>query len=275
MSNVPISRPDHHFLVAEDWSSWGSMSLQVATTVLQNLGIPSVSLPVNLLATHPGHDVQAPKLDVSQWLQQVLTYWDQVAFSGLALGYLGTKQLVTIWQKYLANHHLPLVVIDPAMADNGRLYGLLNHDYVKAQRQLLPFADVLTPNFTEAQLLLDTTITTSNQLGQALKQLTQQIKGNKVVITGVANQDKVGCVYLMAGKLQYLAYPKAQHSVSGSGDLFTSILAGCLLQQMDWLQAVQTATRLTTKAVTLTPTKQSDVQVATIAADLEQLRMRK
>ncbi|UQS81938.1 PfkB family carbohydrate kinase [Bombilactobacillus folatiphilus] len=263
---------ENQFLIAEDWSSWGNISLQSATTIFQILGIASVKLPVNLLATHPGHDVNAPQLPLDHWLATVLDYWSDVEFSGLALGYLGNQALIELWVQYLVQHQLPLVVIDPAMADHGKLYGSLPADYVQWQRKLLPFADVLTPNLTEAELLLDQKVTTKTQLREALLALQQQIHGQDVVITSVRMQDQIGCAYLDGECLRTIFYPAAPSGHAGSGDLFTSILAGSLHKGASFVDAVQQATQMTTKAVAQTPATELDLQLTPIIDDLQELR---
>ncbi|UQS83151.1 PfkB family carbohydrate kinase [Bombilactobacillus thymidiniphilus] len=255
------------FLIGQDWSSWGDISLQSATTIFNILGVPAIKLPVHLLAAHPGWDPKAPQQDLSAWIKQVLTFWPANKWAGVYLGYLGTTAMVEQWCFYVKDCP-QLVIVDPAMGDHGHLYRSLDADYVLAQQKLLANADVITPNVTEAQLLLQHPIT---DLKQALLELQELIKGSQAVITSVIQGSQIGCAYLSHEHLQLLMQPRQERDLFGSGDLFTSLLAALLFTGIDWEEALEQATQLVTKAVRQTVSCQKDVQIKPIVADLMNL----
>ncbi|NVY96369.1 bifunctional hydroxymethylpyrimidine kinase/phosphomethylpyrimidine kinase [Lactobacillus sp. DCY120] len=264
MSKEPPSRPlPSQFLVAEDWSCLGRISLQTATTIFQIWGLPTTYFPVHLLAAHPGWDPNAPQLDLTAWLEETLTYWHNRVFKGAYLGYLGSIAVTHLWQQFLEDCS-GLVLLDPAMADHGQLYPGFDEDYVQAQRELLTVADVLTPNLSEAELLLKQSITTDTDLTAALVSLTRQIRGDKVIITSVHEGQQIGCAYLEHQQLRKVLHPRNPHNFTGTGDLFSSLLACLLFSGWQWQQAIVQATALTAEAVNLTPATAVDVDLTAI-----------
>ncbi|WP_182437952.1 PfkB family carbohydrate kinase [Bombilactobacillus bombi] len=259
------------FLLAQDWSSWGDISLQTASALFQLWGLPTVSLPVKLLAAHTGWDKQAPSIDLNAWVQQTLDHWQMVQWSGIYLGYLGSNSLIDLWLSYLKQQSCP-IILDPAMADHGKLYHGLSAHYVDRQKQLLPLVDVLTPNLTEAQLLVGFPITDADTLKQALQSLAQQLRGHHVVITSVAYKNQLGCAYLDGQKTRLILQPRQPRQLFGSGDLFTSLLAIFIFTGAPFETAVVQATKLTTLALQRTALTSRDIQIATIIPDLLRLR---
>ena len=243
-------------LLAQDWSVWGDISLKTATTLFQVWGLPAVSLPVKLLAAHPGWAAQTPQQDLTAWLQRVLDYWHQQDWSHIYLGYLGSPAVVEVWQRYLATAACP-VILDPAMADQGQLYQGL---------------DVLTPNISEAQFLVGFPIIDYDSLSRALHRLAAQMRGSQVIITSIQQGQKIGCAFLNQGVVQTSLYPQQQRTLFGSGDLFTTLVVLFLAADFSFAAAVQQATRLTTLAVKQTPFSARDIQVAAIIPALLELK---
>lgn len=258
-------------LLAQDWSVWGDISLKTATTLFQVWGLPAVSLPVKLLAAHPGWAAQTPQQDVTAWLQRVLDYWQQQAWSRIYLGYLGSPAVVEVWQRYLATAACP-VILDPAMADQGQLYQGLDVNYVHAISGLLPYVDVLTPNISEAQFLVGFPIIDHDSLSRALHLLAAQMRGSQVIITSIQQDQQIGCAFLNQGVVQTSLYPQQRRTLFGSGDLFTTLVVLFLAADFSFAAAVQQATRLTTLAVKQTPFSARDIQVAAIIPALLELK---
>ncbi|WP_369404117.1 bifunctional hydroxymethylpyrimidine kinase/phosphomethylpyrimidine kinase [Secundilactobacillus oryzae] len=107
----------------------------------------------------------------------------------MAIGYVGSEALVAKLDHYLENNPVSFVVIDPVMGDHGTLYDGFNQSYVEQIRQLSHRADVLTPNWTEAQLLVGdnpSSEATEQRISEVLNRLTEQTKPHTlIVITGL------------------------------------------------------------------------------------------
>lgn len=258
----------NRILVAEDFSSIGDISLKTALTVYNILGISNAALPVELLSSHFGWDKQPEQVMTTTWLNLTLHHWN-VDFGGVYLGYLGSNELVHTFTKYLKYKDFP-TVIDPAMADHGKMYAGLKSKYVHKMRNLIKQATVITPNLSEAEFLLDHRIV---NIKKALQELSHKIAGQQVVITSFEKNSKIGCVYLDGDKAKTVLYPKADKHLFGSGDLFASILSALIFaSNLSWADAVKTATKITALAVKRTSAKQRDVQISTIVNELVELK---
>ncbi|MBA1393349.1 hypothetical protein EQ500_05645 [Lactobacillus sp. XV13L] len=258
-------------LLAQDWSSWGDISLKSATTLFEVWGLPTVSLPVQLLAAHTGWSKQAPAVSLTSWLEATLQDWSDFSWRGICLGYLGSKALIDLWQAYLSRQ-ARLVILDPAMADQGHLYHGLPPDYVEKFQELLPWADVLTPNVTEAQLLTGRSLNDDQSLQWALQELSGQMRGQQVVITSVRTADQIGCAYLEDQQLVKVMQPYYPRHLFGSGDLFTALLSLLLLANFQFAPAIRQAAYLTAQAVRQTAKSALDVELTAIIAPLLRLR---
>ena len=157
-----------------------------------------------------------------------------------------------------------LVVVDPAMGDDGKLYPTLNADFVVNMRSLVQQADLITPNYTEACLLLDLAYETSIPDNDALETLCRKLatrENQKVVITSVPasdNQIKVACFDASNEQFAEHSTERIPFATCGTGDLFTSVLTGAMLQGKSLSDAVLAAMRFVSLAIQYTYDSGSD-----------------
>ena len=234
------------FLLAEDLSAIGTMSLGAAIPIMAAMDVPTAILPTQVLSTQTegfGDPVAQASVD---WVSATLAHWQSqsVQLSGGLIGYIGREDLVQTLETALSAQRLPLLVVDPVMADDGALYPGLTSTYVKAIRRLLAIATVVTPNWTEAQLLTGQFVEgqpTAIQIRQQLK-LLQALTSPKtqLVITGIpgTNQVKTAC---WDGELNVVTLPNQAGHFYGSGDVFSAILSGALVHHWSLIDAVTLA----------------------------------
>lgn len=143
-------------LISQDLSCLGQVSLSVALPILGACGYQPDVLPTAILSTHTGGFGDNTFLNLSSEMSKIIAHWQdqKIDFENLYLGYLG-KEAIDFWIDHISNFKVSKVLLDPAMADSGKLYRGLNLDYVAKMRVLANFATILTPNLTEACLLLD------------------------------------------------------------------------------------------------------------------------
>lgn len=263
MQNIQL---EHPFLVAQDLSAIGSLSLSVANPILAAFGSPLAVLPTSLLSTQTeGFDTPA-KLPADGWLESTFKHWQQqnIQLSGALIGYLGTDELVTQLSNYLAGQHLPLVVVDPVMADQSELYPGLPKRYSVSMKTLLQYADVIVPNTTEAQLLSGITIgdnPTENEQTILLKSLEKLMpKDSHAIITDVRVGAQTGCVWLEDGKIRYYSCPIINGHFFGSGDVFAALLAGFLLHEESLGDAIRMATDGTYETLKHTAAEETELR---------------
>ncbi len=223
-----------------DLSGVGRVSLTVVIPVLSTMGFQVCPLPTAILSNH----TQYPSfsfMDLTDEMPRIIDEWKKlnVQFDSIYTGYLGSPQQVHIVSHFIDRFRLDntLVVVDPVLGDNAQLYANFDMTMVKEMRQLIRKADIITPNMTELFYLLDMPFKaqlTDDELKKYLLELSNQ-GPQIVVVTSVPvienpqqtsiyayNREgnkywKITCSYLPAH------YP-------GTGDTFTSVLTGALLQ---------------------------------------------
>ncbi len=222
-----------------DLSGMGRVSLTVVIPILSTMGFQVCPLPTAVLSNH----TQYPSfsfLDLTDEMPRIIAEWEKldVRFDAIYTGYLGSPHQVHIVSDFINKFREEdtLVMIDPVLGDNGKLYTNFDINMVEEMRLLIANADVITPNMTELFYLLGIPYKerlTDEELKNYLRQLAEM--GPKIVIiTSVPTDDphktsvyaynsqgnrywKITCSYLPAH------YP-------GTGDTFTSVVTGALLQ---------------------------------------------
>ena len=150
-----------------------------------------------------------------------------------------------------------MVIVDPAMADDGRLYSIYTPDMVKAMRHLISRAHIVKPNYTEACFLLDKPFSTDSisnaELHDMCKKL-HQLGPELVIMTSVpSHTDATIAVYegLTDTVITY-SVPLIPVKATGTGDIFTSVLSGAIMRGFTAHEAAQLAMNFTTKSIQAT-----------------------
>ncbi len=222
----------------QDISCYGQCSLTVALPVLSARGIETAILPSGILSTHTGGFTGFTVLDLTDEMPKIVNHWinEGIKFDAIYTGYIGdTRQFDLINEKkaQLLKDGGKLIV-DPAMADHGKLYPALNADIVEGMRTIVRKADLILPNLTEACFLLDREYKESFSRDEVLEMLHALafMGAREVVITGVSFEEgKLGAIALDPETDKITEYyaeqqPKSYH---GTGDIFSSVFIA------DWL----------------------------------------
>ncbi len=158
------------------------------------------------------------------------------------------------------------VFVDPVLGDNGTLYKIFDQSYAKKMKRLVALAHCATPNLTEACLLADVDF---NELkkqfdkpaffafcGKAFENFLQKTGVENAVITGVPCGELVGNIVLEKGEpVRFVTNQRVPTNYSGTGDVFSSVLCGELLNGCKLLQATEIAANFVSKAAELTTEK--------------------
>ncbi len=241
-------------IISQDLSGVGQVSMTVALPLLTAMRQDCYVLPTALLSAHTGF-AGSTFADLSPQMPGILTHWQQLGLApdGLLLGYLGAPALA-VWQQWLPQYHsLAVRVIDPVMADDGKLYRGFGPEYVAAMRDLVAQATVITPNPTEAQLLLDEPLRDKPWDEAAAKALAERVAerfGVAVVVTGVAlDHGSIGVVGTDGAQSWVLRHRRFAGHYFGTGDIFASVLCGALLSRRGLQEACDLAATFVTKAI--------------------------
>lgn len=247
-------------LTIQDISCLGKCSLTVALPLLSAMGVETVILPTAVLSTHTMFKDFTCK-DLSDQLEPITKHWKEqnIQFDAIYTGYLGTEEEIEVVKQIIKDFATDetLVFVDPAMADNGKLYPAFDGAYAKRNATLCGIADVIVPNITEACFMTDTEYRETYDEAY-VKNLLQKLValGTKTaVLTGVSLSDgKTGAMGFDSEKGEYFVYqndriPAAYH---GTGDIFSSVCVGGLMRGLSRLDAIKIAADYTAKTIDIT-----------------------
>ena len=245
-------------LALHDLSCFGSCSLTVALPIIAAFGHDCIPLPNSLLSTHTGID-GFTILDLTPNMRPIMAHWDNLGldFDCIYTGFLGNDEQIDIASDTIDRRadDETLVVVDPAMADNGELYPTFGNWFPVHMRKLCARADILKPNITEACLLLGIEYRngpyTEEWVHSVLKGLAE-LGPSKIVLTGVYfdNTELGAAVYDSASdKPEYVFGDTVPGIYYGTGDIFCSVMVGALTGGKTLLQSVELAVDFTRDSI--------------------------
>ena len=237
MQGVPVLR----VAAIHELSGFGRASLTVAVPILATMGIQVCPLPTAVLSSQTSGVDDFTFHDLTPQMGPALDHWQRLGlrFDAVYSGFLGSADQIEIVRTFAkkAKERNPacLFLADPVMGDDGTTYATYTPEMCRRTRQLIADADIITPNLTEACILLDMPYDrqkTEAELCTMAKKLSKLCKG-LVFITGVHRDadDTVGVVYYDPKTDSFGTYftPRDPKNYPGTGDVFASvILAGAL-----------------------------------------------
>ena len=241
-------------LAIHDLSCVGRCSLTVALPVLSACGIHTSALPTALLSTHTGEFTGYTCLDLTEEMRAIGDHFATLPlrFDGLYTGFLGSFEQIELVGEVLARYRRKdaLTLVDPVMADHGRLYATYTRDMAEGMGELCRLADVIVPNLTEACILLDRPYDPNPDEGTVrdlLEALAARYGCGQVIVTGVSRGDQLGaCGFCAAdGSFSYAGAQRLPQVFYGTGDVFASALMGAMLCGKTTAEAARAAVDFT------------------------------
>ena len=242
-------------LTVQDISCLGQCSLTVALPILSAAGHETVVLPSAILSTHTAGFTGYTFRDLTQDIPLIAAHWkkEKISFDAIYTGYLGSaEQINMVKELFGLGRENCVTFVDPAMADNGRLYPGFDDAFVKEMRSLVFSADVILPNITEAALLTGMEYRESydEKYIYALLDALRANGAKTVILTGVGyTQDTTGvAVYENDSKLYYKhrRLPVGSH---GTGDVYASAFVGAYMHGKTPLEAAGIAAEYTVRCI--------------------------
>ena len=244
-------------LTIQDISCFGKCSLTVALPLLSAMGIETVILPTAVLSTHTMFKNFTCK-DLSDQLKPITDHWKQegITFDAIYTGYLGTEEEIdtVIGIINTFRNENTLVFVDPAMGDNGKLYPAFDEHYARKNADLCAIADISDPNLTEASFMTGRPYRetyTEDYVKDMLLALAE-IGTKTPILTGVSlSEGKTGAMGYDSEKKEFFSYqndriPAAYH---GTGDIFSSVLAGAFVLGISRTEALRIAADYTAQTI--------------------------
>ena len=231
-----------------DLSCFGRCSLTIALPVLSAMGCQCCPLPTALLSAHTGFSDNT-FLDLTVEMGRIADHWAamDLQFDAIYSGFLGSADQVDTVARFFNTFKKSdtAVIVDPVMGDHGTAYRTCTPELCRGMRVLAENADVITPNLTEAALLLDRPYEEIRQ-ADAYEVVRRLSLGGRrsVVLTGYSSESgQTGalCFDRDSGESKAVQTPREPQDFSGTGDLFASVLAGGVARGVPLFQAAQAA----------------------------------
>lgn len=243
-------------LTIQDISCFGQCSLTVALPIISACGIETVILPSAVLSTHTAGFNNFTVTDLSGDIPKIANHWkdENIKFDCVYTGYLGSLEQIDYVLDIFSSltRENALKIVDPAMADNGKLYPAFDIEYANAMKRLCSKADIVVPNITEACFLTDTEYKTEydeEYIISLLKKLTA-LGAKKVVLTGVGySADKTGVCVWENDTLSYYEHNRNERSSHGTGDVYASAFVGALMNDKSLFDSAKIAADYTLKCI--------------------------
>ena len=233
-------------LTIQDISCVGQCSLTVALPILSACGHETAILPSAVLSTHTAGFSGFTFRDLTDDMPSIVNHWrkENISFDAIYTGYLGSiKQIGYVKDiiKTMGNE-TAVTVVDPAMADNGKLYPLFNEEYAKEMRYLCDEASIVLPNITEACFLTGKEYKEEYDEAYILDLVKALSNNNVVVLTGVSYREGyTGVVVYENNELSYYEHEKQSKGCHGTGDVYASAFVGALLKGKSKFEAAKIA----------------------------------
>lgn len=249
-------------VTVHDISCFGRCSLTVIMPILACMGIQVCPAPTALLSTHLGGFKNIAFYDFTERMAEFYRHWrqEQIDFNCIYSGFLAsTEQIDTVTQfidAFSANK--PLVLVDPVMGDEGKLYSVYTAEMQIHMKRLVSKADVITPNFTEACFLLGECYQEQVLDPAMLRDWLVRLAGfgpGIVVMTGIplTGRQIMNIGYERStGRFWQVVSEQIPARYPGTGDIFASILAGAPLNKESVPQAIELAADFVALAIKAT-----------------------
>lgn len=241
--------------VINDISGFGRCSITVSLPVISKLKVQCCPLPTSIFSNHTGY----PNFffdDFTAKMPEYIRNWELLGldFSGIYSGFLGSKEQIEIVIDFIERFRQEdtLVLIDPVMGDDGTAYATYTQEMCQEMKRLVCYADILTPNLTEACILTDTPYKESwkkKEISELACKLMEQ-GPKKIVITGIVQGGYIANYVCEEGKPErFLRTAKVGTQRCGTGDLFASIIAADAVNGVDFAVSVKKASNFVKRCI--------------------------
>ncbi len=249
-------------LAIHDISCIGRCSLTVALPILSCAGLDTGVLPTAILSTHTGGFQGYTYRDLTEDILPITTHWKGLGlrFDALYSGFLGSYDQIGLVARLMEEFHSDgaLRMVDPVMADNGRLYATYTREMAQGMHKLCRKADIITPNMTEACILLGIPYKpegfTRAETEDMLRRLCD-LGPRMAVLTGVTLMlDQLGTASYDActGEISY-AFEGRYHDIfHGTGDILASALLCGLMNGKSLKDSCSLAVKFTYRCIQCT-----------------------
>ncbi len=257
-------RIDKRVLTVQDISCVGQCSLTVALPIISACGLETAILPSAVLSTHTGGFSGFTVRDLTDDIPGIVDHWvkEGIDFDTIYTGYLGSTRQIEMIKDIFARVAAPgcLKIVDPAMADHGKLYYGFDAAYAAAMADLCGRADIVLPNITEAAIMTNSPFLADGYDEAYILSLTDRLLAlgaGCVVMTGISYEPgRLGVAVRHRGedRISYYFHERLPRNCHGTGDIFASAFTGALTKGKVPIEAACIAADFTLAGMKITAT---------------------
>lgn len=241
--------------VINDFTGFGRCSLAVALPIISAMKIQCCPVPTSILSNHTGFESFFFD-DYTAHMQQYIDEWKKLdlQFSGICTGFMGSKDQINIVSRFIESFAKKdtVVVVDPVMGDYGKAYPTYTDELCMEMKKLVKYADILTPNLTEACIIAGEPYNKKRRLKdlQALAKRLSAMGPEKIVITGIEQGDFIAnYCYVRGGEGRIRKVHRVGVQRSGTGDIFASVIAADAVNGVNFYDSVRKASLFIKKCI--------------------------
>lgn len=247
-------------LSIQDISCLGKCSLTVALPIISAMGVEACIIPTAVLSTHTMYSGFTFK-DLTDQMNPITEHWktENIAFDAIYTGYLGSVEqadiVLQIFEDFGTKDNL--IVVDPVIGDNGKIYPALNMEFARQMKKLCKKADIIVPNLTEAALMTGREYRNcydEEYVRDMLKALAE-LGARVCVLTGISlHEEQMGIMGYNSEEDRFFSYynryfPMLCH---GTGDIYASTCIGALMNDKSVEESFAIAVDYTAETIRLT-----------------------
>lgn len=241
--------------VINDFSGFGRCSIAVALPILSVIKVQCCPLPTSIFSNHTGF----PSYFFEDYTSRMVPYMQEwkkldLHFNGICSGFLGSKEQIEIVKKFFKEFKTEetQIIVDPVMGDYGKPYPTYTEEMCGEMKKLVEFADILTPNVTEACVLTDTPYKEKWKI-EEIQEMAEKIHAmgpKKIAITGIVQGGFIANFCYEEGQQpKVLRTHKEGTQRSGTGDIFASIIAADAVNGVPFYKSVKKASDFIKKCI--------------------------
>lgn len=222
-----------------DISCTGRCSLTVALPIISAAGFDCAVVPTAVLSTHTGGFTNFTYTDLTKDIEPISKHWQslELNFDAIYSGFLGSFKQIDLVGNFFNNFKTKdnIILVDPVMADNGKLYSIYSYDMVMGMTKLCSKADIIIPNITEACFMVGSIYKKGPYDKPYIEDLLQRLSklgAKKIVLTGVHfDNESLGTATFdtQTGEIEYIFSQYIDGHFHGTGDVFGSAFLSALL----------------------------------------------
>lgn len=245
--------------VINDISGFGRCSAAVSLPVISHMRVQACLLPTSIFSNHTGFPSYYYE-DFTDKMPRYMKEWKKLDlhFEGIASGFLGSAEQIEILREFIHQFRdeRTQVIIDPVMGENGKAYPTYTEEMCDKMKHLVEYADILTPNVTEACMLTGMPFKEKDWQRKELLEMMVRLRelgAKKIVVSGLdSGQFISNAVSEVPGECKLLRQKRVGKVRSGTGDIFSSIIAADCVNGVDFETSVRKAAAFVQECIRVT-----------------------